>query len=360
MKMNAGLLLLAGLTLMGCDKTDRSFSLLSDSQSFQQNGATVVQKQIDILWVVDNSGSMSPMQTNLVNNFNSFIQAFVTKGYDFHMAIATSDAYLDGSFFNNNPAYSVFRDGTGSTHTGFPIMDANTPNITSVFTTNATQGAAGSGDERVFSSFKSALLNPANSSFRRPGAFLAVIILSDEDDFSDGTRVEGSWVYGGIADHSYTNPTLESVDSYVSFLDTLTNSTSPTSRNYNVSAVTVMDTACLDAHKTQAPSTIIGQRYMDLANKTNGVLADLCSPSYATALDLIQKRIIELSTQFYLNRIPNEATIQIWVNGNLIPQDATNGWTYNSSSNAIVFHGTAVPPQNANIQVSFDPLTPKL
>src|SRR5205085_9381823 len=61
-------------------------------RSFKQNNA-VFNNQIDILWVVDNSGSMNPYQTNLTNNFSSFINNFQNKGYDFHISVTTSDTF---------------------------------------------------------------------------------------------------------------------------------------------------------------------------------------------------------------------------------------------------------------------------
>lgn len=344
--------------ILACDKGDRSYSLLSDSNQFQQDPNEVVNNKVDILFVVDNSGSMAAFQTNLANNFSSFMQNFIGKGYDFHIGVTTSDAYLAASQFDNNPNLAKLKDGS-STHTGFPVIDQNTPNIASVFSTNAKVGDNGSGDERAFSSFKAALNSSLNSSFRRQGAFLAIIILSDEDDFSDSTRPEGSWTLrGGVADHSYTNSHLETVNSYVSYLDTLTGTTDPNLRKYNVSAVAVIDNNCLTAHKRDTTETIIGQRYISLANATGGVLADLCSPSYATALTQIQQKIVELSTQFVLSRVPDPASIRVWVDGASVPNDATNGWTYVSSSNSVVFHGTAIPEQGASINVTFDPVAP--
>ncbi len=357
LKFSVWTLMSTACVLVSCDKSDRSYSLLSDSQQFQQNPGGTVNNKIDILWVVDNSGSMAAFQQRLAQNFNSFMSNFITKGYDYHIAVTTSDAYLAGSAFRNNLSYSRFKDGQ-VTHTGFPIIDLSTPNPLTVFSTNSYVDDNGSGDERAFSSFKAALANPQNSAFLRPGAFLAVIILSDEDDFSDPSRPEGSWQFqGGVADHSYSNSHLETVQSYVSYLDTLTGS-DPAARRYNVSAVTVLDNTCLASHRQQTSATIIGQRYISLANATGGVLADLCSPSYATALEQIQQRISELSTQFFLNRAPNPTSIQVWVNGLSIPSNATNGWTYIATSNAIMFHGTAVPPQGATINVAFDPLAP--
>jgi len=338
----------------GCGSSSPSFSLLPASQSFQQTQG-VFNNKLDILWVVDNSGSMQPFQQNVANNFSSFISSFQSKGYDFHIGITTTDAYRAGTAFQNNATLSLLRDGTNATsHTGVFIMLPNTPNLNSVFVTDALQGANGSGDERAFSSFRETLNNPGNSGFLRANSFLAVIILSDEDDFSSNTRSEGSLA---VPDHDYAYSGLDTVASYVSYLDTLTSSTGAT-RRYDVSAIEVLDQNCYNSHyAASGGNTIIGQRYIDLATQTNGVTADICSASYATALDQIQTRIAELSTQFILNRTPIQSSIVIHVNGVLINNDPTNGWTYNPAANSIVFHGTAIPPQNAAINVNFDPTT---
>ncbi len=339
---------------LACEKSSRSFSILADSNTFKQESTTAVQKKYDILWVVDNSGSMKPFQDNLVRNFNSFIQSFVTLGYDYQIAVTTSDAYLALPQFRNQPSLADFRDGLGTVHTGYPILDMNTPNVLTAFTINASVGGAGGGDERAFSSMKAAMQNPTNARFLRPGAYLAVIILSDEDDFSDPTRAVGAKAVGGTrSDHDYLNPHLETVDSYVAFLDQATGSTAE-HRNYNVSAVTVKDAECLRIHPT-----MMGTRYIDLVNKTGGVLADICSADYASALDEIQARIIELGSEFPLTREPNPDTIQIHTNGVFIPQGTVNGWTYNAANISIKFHGTAIPPQGADISVAFDPLAPR-
>lgn len=338
----------AQMGLMACGKSNSSFAILPSGQSFQQAQATVNNK-IDILWVVDNSGSMDPLQQNLVNNFSAFMSNFQTKGFDFQMAVTTADAYLQGRTYNNDATLAKFKDGAGTQHTGVYVINNQTPNALQTFVTNATQGSNGSGDERVFQSLLDTLSSPLNSGFPRPGAFFAVVILSDEDDFSNYNRLEGAG-----PDHDYTNPGLMTVDSLIASLDTLTSSTA-TRRNYNVSAITVMDSTCKSQHAVAAPSTTIGTRYMDLAQKTNGILGSVCDPSYASVLNFIQQRIVELTTQFKLDREPNVSTIEVRVNGALVPQSATNGWSYDSTANAISFHGTGVPPVGASVQITFDP-----
>lgn len=340
-----------------CSSGGSSYSILPTGQGFKQSTSAVVNDTIDILWVIDNSGSMSPLQINLTNNFNSFINQFQSKGYNFHIGVTTTDAYRAGANFFNNSNWSKFRDGVGSQHTGIFVILPTTLNLIPTFVTNAKQGASGSGDERAFSSLKAALSNPFNSSFLRSNSFLSVIILSDEDDFSDPTRDENSWQYmGGMDDHSYTNPGLESVDSYVSYLDTLTNST-PEIRRYNVSAISVLDNDCLADHIADSSSAIVGQRYMEFANKTNGVLGSICDSSYADALISIQKSIVELGTQFYLDRAPIVSSITVHVDGASVFESAVNGWTYNSAANSLIFHGSAIPGSGASIQVDFDPVS---
>lgn len=336
--------------IAGCGNTVQ-FSIADQALVFHQNSSTF-KNQLDILWVIDNSPSMDPLQANLTANFSSFISQFQAKGYDFHISVTTSDAYRAEAAFQNNPSLAAFKDGTDATsHTGVFVITPGTPNLNNVFVVNATQGSGGSGDERPFSSFKDSLSSPLNTGFLRQQSFLAVIILSDEDDFSGSGRCE--WCG---TDHDYTASTLDTVDTYVTYLDQLTKTTGA-SRRYNVSAITVLDDNCRQTHAVDAPSTIIGQRYIQMANKTNGILGSICDPTYAASLNAIQSQIVSLSTQFFLNRDAIPSTIVVTVNGVVIPNDATNGWTYNEANQSIMFHGSAVPSQDANIQVRFTPST---
>jgi hypothetical protein len=351
----ATILAIASSLMLSCSPKGSTFSIMAQNQNFSQSAATINNK-IDILWVVDNSNSMDPLQQNLIQNFNTFIGNFQNQGFDFNMAVTTTDAYLQGPTYNNYPMLAHVRDGVGNFHTGYYYITPLIPNIVTNFVTNADQGATGSGDERAFQSMLDTLNSPLNAGFPRPGAFLAVIILSDEDDFTDYSRPELSWLKGGRADHDYTNPNLMPVDQVIQQLDQLTASTS-TRRNYNVSSMTVLDSACQQQHAQQSAVTIVGARYKELAQKTAGILGSICDSSYANSLNFIQKQIINLATEFRLGRIPDPASITVSVNGVLVLQDANNGWTYDSVANAIAFHGTAIPPVSAAIGVNFTPTT---
>lgn len=335
------------LANIGCGSKGGSFNLLATGQSFHQADAKINNK-LDILWVVDNSGSMDPLQANLNRNFNSFISNFVNKGFDFRLAVTSSDSYLSLANYRNNPSLARLRDGALGNYSGVKVITPSTPNLLQTFVTNASLGGYGSGDERAFQSMLTTLKSPLNTDFYRPDAFLAIVILSDEDDFSSPTRAEGA------SDHNYNYADLVPVDQVVSELDAITSSV-PGDRRYNVSAITVKDEACRAQHYQETTATLIGKRYIELAGKTNGTLGSVCDTSFADSLAFIQQRIVELTTQFKLDRLPKVETIVVQVDGNLVPNDSTNGWTYSSDSNAIIFHGNAVPSASANLRVTYDP-----
>src|ERR1700678_3166714 len=99
MKNFKGLGLLAvAFILNGCGGAGTSYSILGSGQSFTQSTSSF-NNQLDILWVVDNSGSMAPLQANMTSNFSSFISNFQTKGYDFRMAVTGTDAYKANKSF---------------------------------------------------------------------------------------------------------------------------------------------------------------------------------------------------------------------------------------------------------------------
>lgn len=236
------------MALSACSSKNSSYSALGSSQEFSQS---VQNNEVDVLWVIDNSGSMANSQQNLADNFPSFISNFQSSGFDFKIAVTTSDAYMAGPqwtpYYNQSPKPAVFRggtqeemakfrDGLGANHSGFFVIDPLTPNIDSVFITNVLQGIAGSGDERVIQSMKAALNSPLNPNFIRPGAFLAVVLVTDEDDFShDGTA---------NLENQYSNAALHPAQNYVDYLDSITSS-SGASRRYTVNSVSIKDANCL-------------------------------------------------------------------------------------------------------------------
>ena len=390
-------ILIALMSAIGCSSSERSFSILAETEIFDQEDVKLSQPKIDILWVIDGSGTMENHQTNLANNFGAFINDFIAKDFDYHMAITSTDAWLREVNYNGggctsspNPSLSPntlyrssadcdmtlatygslthFRDGdiygerngTPGIRSGqFMISNLMTPtDVLNTFAVNAKVGVRGDGSrESGLASIRAVLRRNQDgsigyssethtqlSNFRRQDAFLAVIIVTDEDDQS---RKQNNTAYAN---------TNEYVTSFKTFLDNYTGSVDG-NRKYNVSSIVINDiNNCaygLHAQATQA------YRYVAISEATEGIVGNICSTDFSTELLNISKQIVQLSTRFQLNREPLENTIRVVVDNQTVPQDSQNGWTYISENGFyfIEFHGTAVPKSGAQIAVNFDPVS---
>lgn len=368
--------------LAACEKSDRTFSLLDAASSFDQS-ATYEPRKVDILWVIDNSGSMATSQQALTDNFNSFINRFQEKESDFHMAVTGTEswraAYQANASYKDillkmrrGPLAQISGVWGYSPDSGVGIMDKMTGNLSTVFTTNAKQGISGSGDERAFSSMMDTLNYSGNNGFRRSDAVLAVIIVSDEDDFSGTTSDFFAGLYFEDENDShpvtlpasadawslyqlYRDSRLHSVASYKTALDTYAGA-----GNYSVNAIAVKDTNCRYSlnHPSGQPAAMgkrIGRRYMELADMTGGQTFSLCD-NFGTSLDLLSESIAKLTSVFKLNREPVISTIQVFVNGAAVPNDPVNGWTYNPANWSVSFADAVLPSVGDNIQIFFTPV----
>jgi hypothetical protein len=395
--MKAYILVLGiGLFLIGCGGGgEQTYSLLPTGDTFQQATSSQDAK-IDILWMVDSSGSMAPHQNNLADNFNAFIGQFVAKGLDYHMAVASTDAWIRERNYNGGTCWSNpnpgqdpnliyrssadcldtkatfgqlthFRDGDiygpqggSATHSGtYLITSLMSPaSVMSLFSTNIRVGIRGDGSERGFQSLRAVLRRNENGSvgyggethtalsgFRRPEAFLAVIVVADEEDQS---RKFNNNLYSGITEYR---------NAFLTFLDGYTGAAAPGDRKYSVSSIVMEDE---DNCSYQVnPAATEGLRYVAVSQATNGVVGNICSPDFSSDLDLIASRIASLATRFKLSSEPVPSSIVVTVNGSSVPMSATDGWTYvvDNGSHYIEFHGSAIPPQGATISVQFDPVT---
>jgi len=89
---------LACAALTGCNSHPVSLSTATGSVEYQQKTSIDGSQKVDILWVVDNSGSMCQEQKVLRDNFAKFIDELNQTNLDFHIGLTTTDM---------NPAYAL-------------------------------------------------------------------------------------------------------------------------------------------------------------------------------------------------------------------------------------------------------------
>jgi hypothetical protein len=203
---------LAPLALGGCHVSTVEIGQLDQVLDMP----AIPNRNVDILFVIDNSPSMLDKQASLVASFPKMMDALGTlEGGlpNLHIGVATSDMGTMGSLdsapgpgIGSGPGACSGRGDDGALQNldgtvpaaelggALYISDlgngdgSRTRNYTGelrdVFTKIASVGANGCGMEQPLASMRRALGNPANGDFVRPGANLAVVILADEDDCS--------------------------------------------------------------------------------------------------------------------------------------------------------------------------------
>jgi hypothetical protein len=179
-------------------------SVYPEQGTVEQKDISVTDHDVDILFLVDNSGSMEAEQASLRANFPRFMNILQTiegGAPNMHIGVATSNL---GQSANDGVGMASFGascankgdDGamrTASMISGRFIIDEDqggtrnhnyTGTLEDAFSAIANVGITGCGIEQHLGAVKRALENPTNTGFLRPDAKLAVIVIADEDDCS--------------------------------------------------------------------------------------------------------------------------------------------------------------------------------
>ena len=156
----------------------------------------VTTPMVDILWVIDNSGSMAEEQADLTANFPVFMEFFLGSGLDYHIGVVSTD-------LENNTNGSK---GKLVEISGVKWIEPDTSSPIEMFTSMATLGTRGSSSERGMGATYLALetnRDTFNADFYRDEAALHTIVISDEPDSTPPALItEDEFVnwYDGLKD----------------------------------------------------------------------------------------------------------------------------------------------------------------
>ena len=279
---------------------------------------------VDVLFVVDDSGSMSEDQENLSTNFTSFLSAAETWGVDFHLGVVTTDV--------DDPQKAGRLQGTPR------YVSADDA---SLFIENVLVGSNGSGTERGLEASLLALTAPLahdggaactvdtqctppdkcieggcggqNRGFMRDNAALHVIYLSDEEDQSP-----------------------KPVATYIDFLKNLK----------GVGYGELVKGHAIVGTPGSSCGADTGQRYIEVAKATGGKTASICDSNFSAALEDLSGGIFGAQYKYHLSRFPDPSTLTVTIDN--VP--CTVGWTFDPLSVAVVFAKTAAClPQPGNV-----------
>jgi hypothetical protein len=318
----------------------------SQTDIFDQAGDPTV----DVLFVVDDSGSMSDEQDQLGRNFPQFFTASNVAAADYHIAVTTTLTVGSNCVDLGGNANCADDDMSGfyTSASGDRFITPASANPESQFTANVQvsdtrnpsrpTSDGGEGGLRGAYNFLTApkINDPAiNGGFLRDEAKLHVIVVSDEPDQSRG-------------------PT----DLYIDFFRNLKGF-----RNEGLVAVSAI--AKRDGETCNADDGDVGSaRYSEVVTALNGRFQSICDDDWSATMRSLGLDSVGLQVEFFLSRAATAASLNVCVrNGSptaactavqQTSSSAANGWFFDSTTNSIVFNAQSVPPRGSRIEVRYE------
>jgi len=276
---------------------------------------THVQEEIpilDIIFVIDNSGSMSMFQQELSNQMTSFMNVFLATGADFHLGFITTDR----GFFQCSGVVCW-------------IDNTNTNAVDWAQGTISLISIGGSAYEKGIEMAHRALQNTdydtgaaPGTSFWRNDATLVIIYVSDEPDFSIGT-----WT------------------AYTSFFDTLKPNVDMM-RHFGV--IGDYPSGCTWNNGFYHRSVGFGSGYYEMTQRYGGDWYSICATDWGNQMQDLANTVTVRSTFALDEPDPIESSIIVSVNGQI-----TTGWSYDPVSNSVVFDENSIPQPSQTITIEY-------
>ena len=292
----------------------------------------------DVLFVIDNSGSMGWAQSELADNFSSFINWAITLEVDYHIGVIASEVN-DPETDQGDPPRDIYPGVLVQAPNRPKIITNQTPDLQAAFSENAHIGTCCSdeqeaGLEAAWMALSEPLISDpaANAGFLREDAKLYIICLSDEQDQSRG------------------NP-----DFYVDYFSSI--------KGYRNTDMMKVSAIVGDSPNGCGNDTAdSGSRYIEVANRTGGIFESICTSNWSNALENLGIDAFTAIREFPLSRPADPATISVTVEGAPVGQASCNdpddaacqdGWIYIPDTNTVYFGDDVVPERGERIEISY-------
>ena len=248
---------------------------------------------VDIIWVIDFSGSMHGDYDRLMAGIEAMINALPKTNWRLNIISTDSN-------------YSVSEEQ-------FPLVPGDTIDDAKALYNSISGGTREDGFESVHDYIEE---NSYASTWLRDDASLLVVFVSDEDDQS-----------------------LHDMLSLDDFIDWYTDQR----ETVFLSSIVNLDPADSSCNSSTLNT---GDRYIDATNHFSGIIIDICSDDWSTGVSDATKQV-EPYDEWTLTYTPIEDSIRIFYDGVV-----NSGWTYDSTTNVVDFTGN-MPESGVLVEISY-------
>jgi hypothetical protein len=271
---------------------------------------------LDIAVIIDNSPSMAEEQNKLAEKLSALLSQI--QDVDWRMTIVTTD-YREKPLDKNNPR---------PTSKWCEYLTPKSKDLAARFQNAVRAGTGGfdveAGFLRVEHLFKYQCEDAPKPWYRTDAAF-AVLIVSDEDNCSDGTEC---WGTNADTQYPYRSPAQ-----FLAMLRSHGKVPGTSARIYGI----IGDPA--DSSSNCGSVAVPADEYSQAIHSTGGISGPICASSYESVLVRMSKDFRQLSQyNLKLAHAPNPGSpIIVKIDGVILPQSslAVNGETLSISSNIL-------------------------
>jgi hypothetical protein len=281
--------------------------------------------KVDILLVIDDSGSMKTDQLKLASKLSGFASQLESSSIsmDWQMCVTVTRSQL----INSTYYWGASVNWVGYTPVSGPqyLLKKGTTGLNDIFTKTINAigaGVPGSGDERGIKAAYHHFYNgepgvSGSSGCYRKDAAVAVILISDEDERSVGgdcTRVKTN-----MNEDPATCLALKADDMPTALL-TQAKSMFGTDVRFTFNSIVVADSTCEknqdstpDEKGEKAPSHQ-GLKYIELSKLTNGGVSSICENDFSANLNVFKDKILNSLSSLTLECSPIAGSLTVSIN----------------------------------------------
>lgn len=289
----------------------------------------------DIIFVVDESGSMFDNREDIVNHANAFFAKALAASLDFRIAVAGMKDPAKAPELGKlcSAASSDPTDPGGEDR----FLRPDEATLFSACVTNPPFFEGG--DEFGLAQGYHAVarhLPPADDDPQRirAGAKLALIFVTDEtaQELKVGSSYEGNPGFLEYADITSCQLPPEKAARVNEYLAPWFALLAGASAGGEEAIVHVIGGTCGNACEAEGAFG-----YQELAHRFGGQIGDVCQEDLGPTLDLMIESIVAAATPHVLRHVPISATLAVDVNGVPLPRSRAHGFVYSSAANSLSF-----------------------
>ncbi|MCK5796856.1 MAG: hypothetical protein KAI47_06730, partial [Deltaproteobacteria bacterium] len=306
----------------------------------------------DIIWIVDESGSMNDNRNDVAANASDFFARAAASGLDFRMAVAgmkspeggvTMGKFCSRTSSNTSDSGGTDRFLSPQEQSIFSACVKNPP----YYVSYAEYGLA-----HAYTTVTHHLPRKSGDPSKiRPEATLVIVIATDEapQELKTGTSYQGKPGFLSYSDYSGSTgkcvlptATQGKVDAYLKPWIDLYQGKDATYGAEGQTMVHVIGGLCNSSCAPPKQKPEIAHGYLDLVKATGGITADICQANLGTSMQLIIDSIIGAASPAILQYVPISASLAVAVGDQQIARSRVKGFDYAPSSNALIFIGVKI------------------